>query len=59
MQSLNADIEDRDFRLSLIENSNHDGSMIWKIPQFIIRHGTNIRSDPLPYALSIVELLGM
>ena len=23
-----------DFRLSLIENSNHDGSMIWKIPQF-------------------------
>ena len=30
----NAECEDRDFRLSLIENSNHDGSMIWKIPQF-------------------------
>ena len=30
----NAEIEDRDFRLFLIENSNHDGSMIWKIPQF-------------------------
>ena len=30
----NVELEDRDFRLSLIENSNHDGSMIWKIPQF-------------------------
>ena len=30
----NTDFEDRDFRLSLIENSNHDGTMIWKIPQF-------------------------
>ena len=29
-----ADFEDRDFRLSLIENSNYDGSMVWKIPQF-------------------------
>ena len=29
-----AELEDRDFRLSLIENSNNDGSMIWKIPQF-------------------------
>ena len=28
------EIDDRDFRLSLIENSNHDGSIIWKIPQF-------------------------
>ena len=26
--------EDRDFRLSLIENSNFDGTMIWKVPQF-------------------------
>ena len=26
--------EDRDFLLSLIENSNFDGSMVWKIPQF-------------------------
>ena len=34
VRSPSADIEDRDFRLSLIENSNHDGSMIWKIPQF-------------------------
>ena len=34
IQSKNAELEDRDFRLSLIENSNHDGSMIWKIPQF-------------------------
>ena len=34
LQSMNADIEDCDFRLSLIENSNHNGSMIWKIPQF-------------------------
>ena len=30
----NADFEDRDFRLSLIENSNYDGTMVWKIPQF-------------------------
>ena len=34
VKSKNAELEDRDFRLSLIENSNHDGSMIWKIPQF-------------------------
>jgi hypothetical protein len=34
LRSKNAELEDRDFRLSLIENSNHDGSMIWKIPQF-------------------------
>ena len=34
MRTKQAEIEDRDFRLSLIENSNHDGSMIWKIPQF-------------------------
>ena len=25
----------------------------------LLRHGTNIHSDPLPYALSIVELLGL
>ena len=34
MRTKQAEIEDRDFRLSLIENSNYDGSMIWKIPQF-------------------------
>ena len=34
IQSKNAELEDRDFRLSLIENCNYDGSMIWKIPQF-------------------------
>ena len=34
IRSKNVEHEDRDFRLSLIENSNHDGSMIWKIPQF-------------------------
>ena len=28
VRAKNAEIEDRDFRLSLIENSNHDGSMI-------------------------------
>ena len=39
IRSKNAELEDRDFRLSLIENSNHDGSMIWKIPQFSQRKG--------------------
>lgn len=34
LQTKNSEIEDRDFRLSLIENSNYDGTMIWKIPQF-------------------------
>ena len=34
IKSKHAELEDRDFRLSLIENSNHDGTMIWKIPQF-------------------------
>ena len=34
IHSMNTVIEDCNFRLSLIENSNHDGSMIWKIPQF-------------------------
>lgn len=34
LQTKNTEIEDRDFRLSLIENSNYDGTMIWKIPQF-------------------------
>ena len=33
-RSKTADFEDRDFRLSLIENSNYDGTMVWKIPQF-------------------------
>ena len=34
MTSKHAELEDRDFRLSLIENSNYDGTIIWKIPQF-------------------------
>jgi hypothetical protein len=34
IRSKNADLKERDFRLSHIENSNHDGAMIWKIPQF-------------------------
>ncbi len=34
MKSKQAEYEDRDFRLSLIENSSYDGQMIWKIPQF-------------------------
>ena len=34
VHSKNAELEDRDFRLSLIENSSYNGSMIWKIPQF-------------------------
>ena len=31
---LNAKFKEHGLRLSLIENSNHDGTMIWKIPQF-------------------------
>ena len=34
LQTKTSEIEDRDFRLSLIENSNYDGTMRWKIPQF-------------------------
>ena len=34
IKAKSAESGDHDFRLSLIENSNHDGSMIWKIPQF-------------------------
>ena len=34
IQSLTAKLKEHDFRLSLIENSNHDGSMIWKISEF-------------------------
>ena len=34
VQSKSSEGEDRDFRLSLIENINYDGTMIWKIPQF-------------------------
>ena len=33
-QAKSSENEDRDFRLSLIENSNFDGTMIWKVPQF-------------------------
>jgi hypothetical protein len=31
---LSTKLKEHDFRLSLIENSNHDGTIIWKIPQF-------------------------
>ncbi len=34
LRTKNAELEDRDFRLSLIENSSFDGTMVWKIPQF-------------------------
>ncbi len=34
MKSKHAELEDKDFRLSLIENSNYDGTMVWKIPAF-------------------------
>ena len=34
IQLRNADFEDRYFRLSLIENSKYDGTMVWKIPTF-------------------------
>lgn len=34
VKTKHAELEDRDFRLSLIENSNYDGTMLWKIPQF-------------------------
>ena len=34
LQASSSQSEDRDFRLSLIENINYDGTMIWKIPQF-------------------------
>ena len=34
MTSKHAELDERDFRLSLIENSNYDGTIIWKIPQF-------------------------
>ena len=34
IQTKSSENEDRDFRLSLMENSNYDGTMVWKIPQF-------------------------
>ncbi len=34
MKSKHLEYEDRDFRLSLIENGTFDGTLIWKIPQF-------------------------
>ena len=37
MQAKEAEHEDRGFRLSLLENVSHDGTMIWKIPQFAQR----------------------
>ena len=36
-QSRLSENEDRDFRLSNIENSNFDGTAIWKIPSFLQR----------------------
>ena len=39
LEYLNTELENLDFRLSLVENSSHDGSMIWKIPQFSQRKG--------------------
>ncbi len=30
-------LKEKDFRPSLIENSNYDGTMVWKIPQFCQR----------------------
>ncbi len=34
MKSKHLEYEDRDFRLSLMENGTYDGTLIWKIPQF-------------------------
>ena len=51
-RSKNADFEDRDFRLSLIENSNRDGTMVWKIPQFSQRN-TDAQSGKCPSICSL------
>ena len=37
VQTKETENEDRGFRLSLLENVNYDGTMIWKIPQFAQR----------------------
>ena len=37
VQAKETESEDRGFRLSLLENVSHDGTMIWKIPQFAQR----------------------
>ncbi|KAL5487184.1 hypothetical protein EMCRGX_G019757 [Ephydatia muelleri] len=37
VQGKETENEDRGFRLSLLENVNYDGTMIWKIPQFAQR----------------------
>eukprot|EP00731_Ephydatia_muelleri_P018231 Em0011g271a len=37
VQTKESENEDRGFRLSLLENVNYDGTMIWKIPQFAQR----------------------
>ena len=34
IQLLNTKLKEHELRLSLIENNNHDGTIIWKIPQF-------------------------
>ena len=49
VQLLNTKLKEHELRLSLIENSNHDGTMIWKIPQFSQRKADaeSGRSTPL------------
>ncbi|KAL5487187.1 hypothetical protein EMCRGX_G019761 [Ephydatia muelleri] len=37
VQAKETESEDRGFRLSLLENVNYDGTMMWKIPQFAQR----------------------
>ena len=44
IRSKNAELEDRDFQLALLESSNHDGSMIWKLPQFS-QHKADAEND--------------
>ena len=46
--------EDRDFRISLVENENYDGTMVWKIPNFSkrtedARAGKNASIYSLPF----------
>ena len=52
IQSKSSEGEDRDFRLSLIDNINYDGTMIWKIPQFS-QHMEDACSGKYPSIFSI------